>query len=57
LQIVGEVATTSPIVSTLVVPGEIANTTYSKPDRKNEYFFTNLLTEKRSCGMIGEAWI
>ena len=24
---------------------------------KNENFFTYLLTEKRSCGMIGRAWI
>jgi hypothetical protein len=24
---------------------------------KNEFFFTYLLTEKVSCGMIGRAWI
>jgi hypothetical protein len=57
LLVVGEAATTFFIVSTPFVPGKLASVRYSEPDRKNEYFFTNLLTEKRTCGMIGEAWI
>lgn len=36
--------------------GELACATYSEFTSKDEYFFTNLLTEKRSCGMIGKAW-